>query len=84
MAVVQEKQREIQKRRNAKSYRAQVVEVMVEGKKPGPGTMDWPHLAEQDAELYRSRRTAHPTVGDYVTVVTTGTFPNSLVGEMVI
>jgi tRNA-2-methylthio-N6-dimethylallyladenosine synthase len=82
LAVVNEKQREIQRRRNDK-YMGCILEVMVEGK--------------NDARNQWIGRTSHnkvmnfavpngpaPGLGSYVPVITTGCFPNSLVGQMVV
>jgi tRNA-2-methylthio-N6-dimethylallyladenosine synthase len=80
LAVLNEKQREIQKRRNAK-YLGQTVEVMVEGK--NDARQQWNGRTSQNKILnFTASRELQP--GSYVNVVTTGCFPNSLIGEMVV
>jgi tRNA-2-methylthio-N6-dimethylallyladenosine synthase len=80
LAVLNEKQREIQKRRNAK-YLGQTVEVMVEGK--NDARQQWNGRTSQNKILnFTAGRELQP--GSYVNVVTTGCFPNSLIGEMVV
>jgi tRNA-2-methylthio-N6-dimethylallyladenosine synthase len=80
LSVLNEKQREIQKRRNAK-YLGQTVEVMVEGK--NDARQQWNGRTSQNKILnFTASRELQP--GSYVNVVTTGCFPNSLVGEMVV
>ena len=82
LAVLQEKQREIQSRRN-KRHVGQTVEVMVEGKNEARG--QWVGRTTQNKVLnFTAPAGAVPAMGSYVPVVTTGSFPNSLVGEMVV
>ena len=80
LAVVNEKQREIQKRRNQK-YLGTTIEVMVEGK--NEARKQWIGRTSQNKVLNFSAA-GQPLIGSYVDVVTTGCFPNSLVGEMVV
>jgi len=82
LAVLNEKQRAIQKVRNEKCI-GSTLEVMVESRNEARGQWSartsqnkvFNFTAPSDAQLIR---------GEYVTVVTTGSFPNSLLGEMVI
>ena len=80
LAVLNEKQREIQKRRNAK-YLGKKMEVMVEGK--NEARQQWNGRTSQNKILNFTSAAEH-RAGSYVQVVTTGYFPNSLAGEMVV
>jgi len=80
--VVNEKQREIQRRRNEK-HLGKIVEVMVEGRNEARG--QWIGRTSQNKVLnFTVPEGGMPGLGGYVTVVTTGSFPNSLLGEMVV
>ncbi len=82
LAVLQEKQRSIQMRRNSSNL-GKVFEVMVEGKNEARG--QWIGRTSQNKVMnFKVPEGAIPAVGSYVSVVTTATFPNSLAGEMVI
>jgi tRNA-2-methylthio-N6-dimethylallyladenosine synthase len=82
LTVLQEKQREIQRRRNQRHV-GQIVEVMVEGKNDARG--QWIGRTSQNKVLnFRAMEAVIPHVGGYISVVTTGSFPNSLLGEMVV
>jgi tRNA-2-methylthio-N6-dimethylallyladenosine synthase len=82
LAGLQEKQREIQKRRNQRHLN-QTVEVMVEGKNEARG--QWIGRTSQNRVLnFTVPDGVIPHVGSYVPVVTRVSFPNSLLGEMVI
>src|SRR3989442_1565903 len=82
LAVLQEKQRSIQTRRNDSNL-GRVFEVMVEGK--NEARAQWIGRTSQNKVMnFKVPEGAIPTVGGYVSVVTTATFPNSLAGEMVI
>ena len=82
LAVLQEKQREIQKRRNRR-HLGEVVEVMVEGMNRPRG--QWVGRTSQNKVLnFTVPADVAPGLGSYVDAVTTTTFPNSLLGEMVI
>jgi tRNA-2-methylthio-N6-dimethylallyladenosine synthase len=82
LAVLQEKQREIQKRRNQR-HQGQVFEVMVEGK--NQARAHWIGRTSQNKVMnFRAPASANREVGSYVAVVTTEAFPNSLFGEMVV
>jgi tRNA-2-methylthio-N6-dimethylallyladenosine synthase len=80
LAVLNEKQREIQRKRN-QSHFGRIVEVMVEGK--NEARQQWIGRTSQNKVMnFTSGQQLTP--GAYVKVVTTGCFPNSLAGEMVI
>jgi tRNA-2-methylthio-N6-dimethylallyladenosine synthase len=82
LTVLQEKQRDIQKRRNQRHV-GQTVEVMVEGKNQARG--QWIGRTSQNKVLnFTVPDGAVPQVGGYIPVVTRVSFPNSLLGEMVI
>src|SRR5256885_9808496 len=82
LAALQEKQRDIQMRKNASNL-GRVFEVMVEGKNEARG--QWIGRTSQNKVMnFKALDAAIPAVGGYVSVVTTATFPNSLAGEMVI
>ncbi len=82
LAVVNHKQREIQKRRNER-YIGATLEVMVESRNEARG--QWSSRTSQNKVLnFTAPEQAKPSIGGYVTVVTTASFPNSLLGEMVI
>jgi len=82
LAVLMERQRDIQKRRNQRHI-GQFVEVMVEGK--NDVRHQWSARTSQNKVLnFSASESANPAVGSYVSVRITGSFPNSLLGEMVI
>jgi tRNA-2-methylthio-N6-dimethylallyladenosine synthase len=82
LIALQERQREIQRRRYQRHV-GQVLEVMVEGKNEARG--QWIGRTSQNKTLnFTAPQTVVPGVGSYIPVVTTGSFPNSLLGEMVI
>jgi tRNA-2-methylthio-N6-dimethylallyladenosine synthase len=82
LSVLQEKQREIQRRRNER-HLGQIAEVMVEGKNDARG--QWIGRTSQNKVLnFKAPEGLTPVLGSYVPVVTTGCFPNSLLGQMVI
>jgi len=82
LAVVNEKQRLIQKQRNEK-YLGTILEVMVEGKNEVRG--QWIGRTSQNKVFnFTAPEHAQPSVGRYVTVVATGSFPNSLLGQIVV
>jgi tRNA-2-methylthio-N6-dimethylallyladenosine synthase len=82
LTVVQEKQREIQRHRYQRHV-GQIVEVMVEGK--NEARQQWIARTSQNKVLnFAVREGVSPELGSYVSVVTTASFPNSLLGEMVI
>src|SRR5579872_3430805 len=82
LAVMNERQREIQKKNNAK-YLGHRLEVMVEGKNELRN--QWVGRTSQNKILnFTAQPSVVPTVGSYVSVAATACFPNSLVGEMVV
>jgi tRNA-2-methylthio-N6-dimethylallyladenosine synthase len=82
LIVLQERQREIQRRRYQRHI-GQTLEVMVEGKNEARG--QWIGRTSQNKTLnFTAPEPVAPEVGSYIPVVTTGSFPNSLLGEMVI
>jgi len=80
LAVLNEKQREIQRRRSQK-HLASIVEVMVEGK--NEARRQWIGRTSQNKVMNFSAP-GQLTPGEYVMVVTIACFPNSLAGEMVV
>jgi tRNA-2-methylthio-N6-dimethylallyladenosine synthase len=80
LAVLQEKQKQIQNRRN-QQHVGEVLEVMVEGRNPARG--QWIGRTSQNKVL---NFTANPAwilrSGGYAQVRVTQAFPNSLVGEL--
>jgi tRNA-2-methylthio-N6-dimethylallyladenosine synthase len=82
LAVVNERQRAIQQRRNER-WHGRRVEVMVEGK--NEARAQWIGRTSQNRVMnFAVPQGTEPALGSYVTVVTTGSFPNSLVGQMVV
>jgi tRNA-2-methylthio-N6-dimethylallyladenosine synthase len=82
LAVLQEKQREIQRRRYQR-HQGQRLEVMVEGKNEMRG--QWIGRTSQNKVLnFTAPSGVELAPGKYVPVLTTGSFPNSLLGEMVV
>jgi len=80
LAVLNERQREIQKKHN-QNHLGSILEVMVEGK--NEARQQWIGRTSQNKVM--NFTTEHQlTPGAYVNVVTTGCFPNSLIGEMVV
>jgi tRNA-2-methylthio-N6-dimethylallyladenosine synthase len=82
LSVVQERQRDIQRRRYQRHV-GQVLEVMVEGR--NEARAQWIGRTSQNKTLnFTTPAGIAPDLGSYVPVVTTVSFPNSLLGEMVI
>jgi len=83
LAVLMERQREIQKRRNQRHI-GEVVEVMVEGR--NEAREQWGGRTSQNKVLNFSALSSkpYPVIGSYLPVRVTGSFPNSLLGELVI
>ena len=79
LAILQERQRQIQAQRNQR-HLGQILEVMVEGK--NEVRAQWIGRTSQNKILNFTGPALHP--GDYVQVVTTTVFPNSLLGQMVV
>jgi tRNA-2-methylthio-N6-dimethylallyladenosine synthase len=79
---LQERQRDIQ-RRLYERHVGQILEVMVEGKNEARG--QWIGRTSQNKTLnFTAPPAVIPKVGGYIPVTVTGSFPNSLLGEMVI
>jgi tRNA-2-methylthio-N6-dimethylallyladenosine synthase len=82
LAGLQEKQRQIQKRRNDRHLN-EICEVMVEGK--NEARKQWVGRTSQNKVLNFSAAVGvAPELGAYHFVRTTASFPNSLLGEMVV
>jgi len=82
LAVLNDKQRAIQKLNNEK-HLGTTLEVMVEGTNLARG--QWAGRTSQNKVFnFTAPEGAPVAVGDYVTAVTTTIFPNSLLGEMVV
>jgi tRNA-2-methylthio-N6-dimethylallyladenosine synthase len=82
LAVLMGRQREIQKRRNQRHI-GQCVEAMVEGKHDA--REQWAGRTSQNKVLnFAVPAALTPATGSYIPVRITGSFPNSLLGEMVI
>jgi tRNA-2-methylthio-N6-dimethylallyladenosine synthase len=81
LEVLMARQREIQISRYRK-YVGQQCEVMVEGKNPARG--QWIGRTSQNKTLnFTVGGSQEPTMGSYAPVLVTASFPNSLVGELV-
>jgi len=82
LAVLLDKQREIQ-RRNYQKHLGETIEVLVEGK--NEARKQWVGRTSQNKTLnFSAPDSNNPALGSYVSVLATATFPNSLLGEMVI
>ncbi|HVO62627.1 MAG TPA: tRNA (N6-isopentenyl adenosine(37)-C2)-methylthiotransferase MiaB [Terriglobales bacterium] len=82
LAVLQEKQREIQRRRYQRHH-GELTEVMVEGKNQARG--QWIGRTSQNKVLnFTAPSGSELAAGQYVPVITTGSFPNSLLGELMV
>jgi tRNA-2-methylthio-N6-dimethylallyladenosine synthase len=80
LAVVNDRQKQIGAQRNQRHV-GQVLEVMVEGKNPARG--QWVGRTSQiKVTNFTVPAGVELTTGSYVPVLVTGSFPNSLVGEM--
>jgi tRNA-2-methylthio-N6-dimethylallyladenosine synthase len=80
LAVLQDKQRLVQTHRNQRRM-FETMEVMVEANNPARG--QWVGRTSQNQVLNFTAHNA-PAIGSYTKVLVTGSFPNSLVGEMVV
>ena len=82
LAVLMERQRDIQKRRNQR-HLGEVLEVMIEGKNEARG--QWIGRTSQNKTLnFTVPDVKAPVPGSYVSVLITNSFPNSLLGQMVV
>jgi tRNA-2-methylthio-N6-dimethylallyladenosine synthase len=81
LQILQERQREIQ-RANYESRVGRIYEVMVEGRNEARGQVIG--RTSQNITLnFTAPESAVPSVGSYVNVLVTRSFPNSLLGELV-
>ena len=82
LAVVNERQRNIQKVRYQR-YLGTALEVMVEGRNEARG--QWVGRTSHNKVFnFTCPEGIEPVPGGYATVITTGSFPNSLLGQMVV
>jgi tRNA-2-methylthio-N6-dimethylallyladenosine synthase len=82
LAALMERQRDIQRHRNQRHV-GQIVEAMVEGK--NEARKQWAARTSQNKVLnFSAPESANPAIGSYVSVIVTGSFPNSLLGQLVI
>jgi tRNA-2-methylthio-N6-dimethylallyladenosine synthase len=80
LAVANEKQRQVSAHRNQRHF-GQIIEAMVEGKNAARG--QWVGRTSQIKVLnFTAPAGVEVKTGDYVNVLVTASFPNSLVGEM--
>ena len=82
LQILQEHQREIQ-RVSYRRHLGRVLEVMVEGKNPARGQLIG-RTSQNKTLNFVVNHQAEPHIGDYVPVEVTQTFPNSLLGEMIV
>ena len=82
LSVLNERQREIQKKGNQR-HLGKTLEVMVEGKNSARG--QWVGRTSQNKVFnFTAPEGVAPTIGSYTSALTTVCLPNSLVGEMVV
>src|SRR5271169_798795 len=81
LQVLQEHQRELQ-RRSYRRHLGQIIEVMVEGKNPARGQVTGRTSQNKTLNFVVNSR-PEPKAGDYVQVLVTQSFPNSLLGELI-
>jgi tRNA-2-methylthio-N6-dimethylallyladenosine synthase len=82
LAILQEHQRDIQKRLSARHV-GQILEVMVEGKNEARGQLIGRTSQNKTLNFTVTAGNPEPVPGSYVRVHVTQSFPNSLLGEMV-
>ena len=82
LQVLQEHQKQIQ-RQNYQRHVGQIVEVMVEGKNSARGQLIG-RTSQNKTLNFTSKALIDPAPGGYVRVAVTQSFPNSLLGEMVV
>jgi len=82
LAVLNEKQREMQKTHNQR-YLGLTIEVMVEGRNDARAQCAG-RSSQNKVVNFKTPNGLIPNLGSYISVVTTGCFPNSLLGEMVV
>ena len=82
LAVLMDRQKDIQKRGNER-HLGQSIEVMVEGR--NEARAQWIGRSSQNKTVnFVTNEGASPVIGTYVPVLITGRFPNSLLGETVV
>jgi tRNA-2-methylthio-N6-dimethylallyladenosine synthase len=81
LSILQERQREIQ-RVNYEKHIGEVVEVMVEGRNEARGQIVG-RSTQNKTVNFTTISPILPATGSYARVLVTKSFPNSLVGEMV-
>jgi tRNA-2-methylthio-N6-dimethylallyladenosine synthase len=81
LQVLQEHQRELQ-RVSYRRHVGQVLEVMVEGKNAGRGQVIGRTSQNKTLNFVVGERSPEPRIGQYVPVLVTQAFPNSLLGEL--
>jgi tRNA-2-methylthio-N6-dimethylallyladenosine synthase len=82
LGVLQERQREIQ-RSNYEKHVGEVLEVMVEGRNEARGQIIG-RSTQNKTVNFTTGSPILPATGSYARVLVTKSFPNSLVGEMVL
>ncbi len=82
LQVLQEHQRELQ-RLSYRRHLGQIIEVMVEGKNPTRGQFIG-RTSQNKTLNFVVNHQPEPSIGSYVPVRVTQTFPNSLLGEMAV
>jgi len=82
LQVLQEHQRELQ-RMSYRRHLGQTLEVMVEGKNPARGQLVG-RTSQNKTLNFVVNHQAGPNIGDYVQVKVTQSFPNSLLGEIIV
>jgi len=82
LAIVQEHQKEIQKRLSAR-HLGQTLEVMVEAKNPARGQLIGRTSQNKTLNFTTAAGNTIPELGSYVRVHVSASFPNSLLGQMV-
>jgi tRNA-2-methylthio-N6-dimethylallyladenosine synthase len=82
LQVLQEHQRELQ-RTSYRRHLGQVIEVMVEGKNPARGQVTG-RTSQNKTLNFAVNGQPEPSIGEYVRVQVTQTFPNSLLGEITV
>ena len=81
LAILNERQREIQRQSYAR-HLGEIVEVMVEGKNQRGQVIG--RTSQNKTLNFTHRQLIDPATGSYVKVLVTQSFPNSLLGEMVV
>jgi len=80
LQILQVHQREIQ-RQSYRRHVGQIIDVMVEGKNPARGQIIG-RTSQNKTLNFTTNSLPDPAVGDYVSVLVTQSFPNSLLGEL--